>query len=65
MHLGSHPGENNALCGEIFEFERGGLILFASTLRHPALAQLLGVLKHVVLFHHLTRDESHVGAHEG
>ena len=59
VHLGSHLGEPHALRVETFEFERGDMVLFASTLRHRCLATLPGVGKQVVLFRFLTPDERH------
>ena len=59
VHLGSHLGNHDALRVETFEFQRGDLVLFASTLRHRGPAALPGVGKQVVLFRFLTPDERH------
>ena len=59
VYLGSHLGDNDALGIEAFEFQRGGMVLFASTLRHRGLAALPGVGKQVVLIRFLTLDERH------
>ena len=59
VHLGSHLGDHDALRVETFEFQRGDMVLFASTLRHRGLAALPGVGKQVVLFRFLTPDERH------
>ena len=54
---GSHLGDHDALRVETFEFQRGDMVLFASTLRHRGLAALPGMGKQVVLFCFLTPDE--------
>ena len=59
VHLGSHLGDHDALRVKTFEFQRGDMVLFASTLRHRGLAALPGVGKHVVIFRFLTPDERH------
>ena len=59
VHLGSHLGDHDALRVETFEFQRGDMVLFASTLRHRGLAALPGLGKQVVLFRFLTPDERH------
>ena len=59
VHWGSHLGDHDALRVETFEFQRGHMVLFASTLRHRGLAALPGVGKQVVLFRFLTLDERH------
>ena len=59
VHLGSHLGDHDALRVETFEFQRGDMVVFASTLRHRGLAALPGVGKQVVLFRFLTPDERH------
>ena len=59
VHLGSHLGDHDALRVETFQFQRGDMVLFASTLRHRGLAALPGVGKQVVLFGFLTPDERH------
>ena len=59
VHLGSHLGDHDALQVETFEFQRGDMVLFASTLRHRGLAALPGVGKQVVLFRFLPPDERH------
>ena len=42
VHLGSHLGDHDALRVETCEFQRGDMVLFASTLRHRGLAALPG-----------------------
>ena len=59
MHLGSHLGYHGALRVETFQFQRGDMVLFASTLRHRGLAALPGMGKQVVLFRFLSPDERH------
>ena len=59
VHLGSHLGDHDVLHVKTFEFQRGDMPLFASTLRHRGLAALPGVGKQVVLFRFLTPDERH------
>ena len=59
VHLGSRLGDHDALRVETFKFQRGDMVLFASTLIHRGLTALPGVGKQVVLFRFLTPDERH------
>ena len=50
VHSGNHLSEHDALHVETFEFKCGGMLPFASMLRHRGLTVLPRVGKNVVLF---------------
>ena len=59
VHFYIHLGEHDVPRVEISEFQRGDMVLFASSLRHRGLAALPRVGKQVVLFRFLIPDERH------